>query len=229
MRCMFYQVIDGRFSGHRLLNEKGETPDDFCILLHNHLDRFCVHLKRHCPETEEVRMGQHLFKHCEEDRRNLGGMGVDPFRKLLSHLSITNRFMAGQSRYMDFYDPLQRKFVEEVLDKSFESSPSAGSGISINGPEVSDVQYEAAGHRSCHESEKIVNRYRARGKVCERRHFQEKQRRRSISPPTLIIYRLLNHRNIIGDDLGTQRRLERRDIGAERMADRKRGVEGKIG
>src|ERR1044072_8942075 len=125
MRCMFYQVIDGRFSGHRLLNEKGETPDDFCILLHNHLDRFCVHLKRHCPESEE-------------DRRNLGGMGVDPFRKLLSHLSITNRFMAGQSRYMDFYDPLQRKFVEEVLGKSFERRPSPGSGISINGPERSE-------------------------------------------------------------------------------------------
>ena len=125
-----YRLLDWswtRRQSHRLFHSTflwpssaergGETPNGLCILLHNHLDRFGVHFKRHRPEADEVRMGQNLFEHGEEDRRNRRGMGVDPFRKPLSPFWLTNRLMAGQPRYVDFDDPLQRKFVEKFLER----------------------------------------------------------------------------------------------------------------
>src|SRR6185295_17385446 len=126
--------------------------------------------------------------------------------------------MAGQPRDVDFYDTLQRKFVEELPDELFERDPSTRGGIPIDGPEVSDVQHETAGHGRGHEPEKIRNRYRTGGKVCERRHLQEKERCSSVCPPTLTIHRLLNRRDIVSHNLGTQRRIQWRDIRAERVA-----------
>src|SRR5437868_1523451 len=159
MQHRFYHLFDSCSSGHRLLNEREKTSDGLYIFLYNHVDRFCVHFQRHRPETDEVRMVQNLLEHGEEDRRNRGGMGVNPFRKPLSPLRLTHRLMAGQSRDVDFYDPLQRKFAEELLDELFEREQSARGGIAIDGPEMSDVQHETARHGRGHEPEKIRNRY----------------------------------------------------------------------
>ncbi len=115
--------------------------------------------------------------------------------------------MAGQPRYVDFYDPLQRKFVKELSDESFKRCPSTGSGIAIDRPEVPDIQHETAGRQCCDESEKTRDRYRACGKICERRHLQEKERRSSVRSKTLPIHRLLHHNNIVGHHFSAQRRI----------------------
>ena len=111
--------------------------------------------------------------------------------------------MAGQPCYVDFYDPLQGKFVEEFLDESFKRYPSAGGSIAIDGPKVSDVQHETAGHQRCDESKKMGNRYCAGEKICERWHLQQKERRSPVRSTTLPIHRLLNRRDICRHHLGT--------------------------
>ena len=134
-------------------------------------------------------------------------MGIDPFRKPFASLRFTDRLMAGQPSYVNFYDPLQRKFVEEFSDESFKRCPSAGVGIAIDRPEVPDVQHETAGHQRCDEPKKMGNRYRAGGKICERRHLQEKERRGPVPSTALPIHCLLNRRDICCHHLGTQRRI----------------------
>jgi hypothetical protein len=86
-------------------------------------------------------------------------MGIDPFRKALTPFWLTNRLMASQPCHMDFDDPFQRKFIEEFPDESFKRDPSVGGSISIDRPEVSDVQYETAGHQGCDEPKKMGDRY----------------------------------------------------------------------
>src|SRR5688572_17471198 len=108
-------------------------------------------------------MGQNLFEHGEENRRNWRGMGIDPFKKLRSRFRRPTRLMAGQPRHVDFYDPLQGKLVEKFLDESIKSHPSASGSIAIDGPEVSDIQHKTAGGQRCDEPEKMGNRYRAGG------------------------------------------------------------------
>jgi hypothetical protein len=151
-------------------------------------------------------MGQNLFEHGEENRRNRRGMGIDPFKKLLSRFRLTNRLMAGQPRHVDLYDPLQGKFIEKFLDESIKGYPSAGGSIAIDGPEVSDIQHKTAGGQRCDEPKKMRNRDCAGGKICERRHLQEKQRRGPIRSTTLPIHHLLNCRNICCHHLGAQLR-----------------------
>src|SRR5580765_8941277 len=116
-------------------------------------------------------MGQNLFKHGKENRRNRRGMGIDPFKKFLSRFRLTNRLMAGQPRHVDFYDPLQGKFVEKFLDESIKRYPSASCSIAIDGPAVSDIQQETARGQRCDKPKKIRNRYCAGGKICERRQL----------------------------------------------------------
>src|SRR5207344_968102 len=103
-----------------------------------------------------------------------------------------------------FDDPLQGKFVEKFLHESFKRYPSTGGRIAIDGPEVSDIQHETAGDQRCDKSKKLRNRYGTGGKICERRHLQEKERRDPIRSTTLPIHRLLNRRNICCHRLGAQ-------------------------
>src|SRR5207247_8360012 len=146
---------------------------------------------------------QSKVKQIQEERRNRASIGVDSFRTPILPLWLTNRLMAGQPWYVDFYDPLQGKFVEESLDESIKRYPPAGGSIAIDGPKVSDVQHETAGHQRCDESKKMGNRYCAGEKICERWHLQQKERRSPVCSTTLPIHRLLNRRDICRHHVST--------------------------
>src|SRR5687767_7884870 len=163
-------------------------------------------------------MSQNLLEHVEEDRRNRGGMGVDPFRKALSPSWLPKRLMAGQPRDVDFDDSIQREFIEKLLDESLKGHSSASRSIAIDRPEMPDVQYETAWHQLCDKPKKMSDRYRARAKICERRHLQEKERRRPICPAALPIHHPLNRRNVGRHHLSAQPCIERRNIRTERIA-----------
>src|SRR5205085_11138019 len=146
------------------------------------------------------------------------GMGVDPFRKILPLFWLTNRLMAGQPRNVDFDHSIQREFIEKLPHESLKRHSSASSSITIDRPEMTDVQHKTAWDQPCDKSKKMGDRYRARAKICKRRHLQEKERGRPICSATLLIHHLLDHRNVGRHHLSAQRCIERRNIRTERIA-----------